>query len=98
MPALTVFQQLRVWVARALLPAAVRGVRVFWPRIPHEPSTGAWQRNLTVGSDLELLSFSPVYSCINVISSDVGKLPVKLYRWDDDFRRVEHTAHPYYRL
>lgn len=98
MSVLTPFQRLRVWVARALIPAAVYGLRVHWPRRVHEPHTGAWQRNLSDASDLSLLSFSPVYSCINVISSDIGKLPVNLYRWTDDFRRELHMAHPYFKL
>lgn len=43
--------------------------------IANEPSTGAWQRNQELkGADL--LAFHAIFSCISLISSDIGKLKI----------------------
>lgn len=42
-----------------------------------EPFTGAWQRNISLKRE-DLLSFHAVFSCISMISKDVGKLPLEL--------------------
>jgi HK97 family phage portal protein len=48
---------------------------------PHEPFLGAWQRNLSnCAGATSLLAFSAVYACVNVISSDIGKLPLRIHR------------------
>lgn len=50
---------------------------------PHEPFTGAWQRNVDLAGNVTLtspLAFSAVYACITGIASDIGKLPMTLMR------------------
>lgn len=47
---------------------------------PHEPFTGAWQRNVGLHDQVSPLSFSAVYCCITGIASDIGKLPLTLMR------------------
>ena len=43
-----------------------------------ESFTGAWQKNVVVDSDRNLLAFSAVYACVTLIANDVGKLRMKL--------------------
>jgi len=47
-----------------------------WLRI-FEPFMGAWQRNIELKRE-DLLSFHAVFSCVSIISKDVGKLPLEL--------------------
>ncbi len=66
--------------AGVLSPVDSRGG--WWPII-REPYSGAWQRNdeWTVDS---VLAHPTVYSCVTIISNDVGKLRPKLVEKDDD--------------
>jgi HK97 family phage portal protein len=41
-----------------------------------------------------MLAFSAVYGCVNVISSDIAKLPIIIEREDDDGSRTEIPRHP----
>ena len=44
---------------------------------------GAWQMNRNhPHAGLELVAFSAVYACVNVISSDVAKLPIQIFKVD----------------
>jgi HK97 family phage portal protein len=44
---------------------------------------GSWQMNRNgPHSSLELTAFSAVYACVNVISNDVAKLPVQIFKVD----------------
>jgi phage portal protein BeeE len=54
----------------------------WWPVIK-ESFTGAWQRGIAV-SATEMLTFSPVFSCITLIASDIAKLEVNLIELDSD--------------
>lgn len=54
-----------------------RGWRVF------EPFTGAWQRNIEWKRET-VLCFPAVFSCINLISSDIAKLPINYMREDSE--------------
>lgn len=47
---------------------------------PHEPFTGAWQRNIGLAESASPLSFSAVYACVTGIASDIGKLPMTVMR------------------
>ncbi|WP_355504967.1 phage portal protein [Xanthomonas cannabis] len=47
-----------------------------------EPFTGAWQRNQSIATPIELETYSTVYACMSRISSDIGKLPFTLKRRD----------------
>lgn len=51
-----------------------------WTRIL-EPFSGAWQRNISWSNET-VVSFAAVYSCMSLISSDVGKLRVRLVEMD----------------
>jgi HK97 family phage portal protein len=48
-----------------------------------EPFTGAWQRNIEWKRE-SVLSFSAIFSCITLISSDIAKLRVKLVKEIND--------------
>ena len=54
-----------------------------WHSLIHEPFTGAWQRNMELKRE-DLLTFHPVFSCISLISKDIGKLRLDLKKKQDD--------------
>ena len=60
--------------ATNLQPVSDRGG--WWPIIK-ESFAGAWQQNVEVKHD-SVMAYSPVFSCITLISSDFGKLRIKL--------------------
>lgn len=56
----------------------------WWPwGVIREPDTGAWQRNEEVRADTAL-SYFAVYSCIRLITTDIGKLCLRLVEQDAD--------------
>ncbi|APF87595.1 phage portal protein [Ralstonia solanacearum] len=48
-----------------------------------EPFTGAWQQNQTLTTRDGMLASSAVFSCVDLISSDVAKLRIKSVRLQD---------------
>lgn len=61
------------WLTKAiggLSPITGRGG---WQSIIREPFTGAWQSNQEVTQDT-ILAFSPLYACVTLIATDIGKL------------------------
>lgn len=50
---------------------------------------GAWQRNIVVESERNLLAFSAVYACVSMISQDIAKLRIRLMRYEDSGIWVE---------
>src|SRR5262245_46790559 len=48
----------------------------WWPVI-REPFTGAWQRNMELRAD-SIVTYFAVYSCVSLISTDIGKLRLRL--------------------
>lgn len=62
-----------------------------------ESFAGAWQRNVVVDNQRNLLAFSAVYACVTLISNDIGKLRLKLMEQDDDGIWSEVTAAPAFR-
>ena len=56
--------------------------RSWFPMI-REGFAGAWQRNVEIRTE-NVLTFAAVYACVTLISSDVGKLRVKLIKEDDN--------------
>jgi HK97 family phage portal protein len=68
---------------------------------PHEPFTGAWQRNLeNCGArDPSILAFTGVYACVTIISQDIAKLPARVLELlaDGITERVAKLS-PYHRL
>lgn len=61
--------------------SGVDGTRGWWPLL-RESFTGAWQSNVEVEL-ANVLTYAPVYACLRLISSDIGKLRLKLVRQDD---------------
>jgi HK97 family phage portal protein len=52
----------------------------WWP-IVHEPFTGAWQRNVEISAS-SALSYFAVYACYRLITTDIGKLCLRLVEQD----------------
>jgi HK97 family phage portal protein len=63
-------------------PLPVDGFRGWYPII-RESFTGAWQQNVEI-SVQDWLSFWPVFRCIDLISSDVAKMRLRLVSRDAD--------------
>lgn len=59
-----------------------------------ESFAGAWQRNVVIDNDRNLLAFSAVYACITLISNDIGKMRLKLMEQDDEGVWEEVTSSP----
>lgn len=57
--------------------------RIFASPSVHESYTGAWQQNVRIDTTTAL-AFHAFYSCVTLISADVGKLRPKLVERDDD--------------
>lgn len=64
-----------------LQPPSDRG-RWWWP-VVRESSTGAWQRNLVVQTE-NVLTYSPLFRCVSLISSDVAKNRLMLVEQSED--------------
>ena len=61
------------WLAKSLgglSPIAGRGG---WQSIIREPFAGAWQQNKELTQDT-ILAFSPLFACLTLIATDIGKL------------------------
>lgn len=54
-----------------------------WWSIIRESYMGAWQRNVEVTAE-NVLTYSAVFACVTLISSDIGKLGLRLVQRDDD--------------
>ena len=77
-------------------PPRVQGTNV---GVIRESYPGAWQQNaMPVPLSPPLLSFSGVYACVNIISSDIAKLPINLWRKLAKGGRELADNHPIYAL
>jgi HK97 family phage portal protein len=66
-----------------LAPAGSRGMGAWaFPSIVREPYTGAWQNNESITTPTAL-SYFAVYACITLVSTDIGKLRLRLVAQDD---------------
>lgn len=74
------FDITRAGVEKALRPADDRGA---WRSIIKEPFAGAWQKNAEVKLDTSL-TYSAIFRCIGIISSDVAKMRLRLMWRDKD--------------
>lgn len=66
-----------------------------------EPFAGAWQQGVHAASSAgpDIFANSSVYSCINIISSDIARMPVQVLRVNPKTNvRELHTQHPAYGL
>lgn len=59
-----------------------------------ESFAGAWQRNIVVESNENILKFSAVYACVSLISDDIAKLRIKVIQDEDDDGIWEETQNP----
>lgn len=77
--------------AGSLAPVDNRGG---WWGIVKESFTGAWQQNVEVKLDT-VLTYSTVFRCVSLISSDIAKMRIRLVQRDADgiWQEVENTAH-----
>jgi hypothetical protein len=68
-----------------------------WIGLIRESFPGAWQRNVTVSVDTAL-TYSAVFRCISLISSDIAKMRIKLVRLTDAgvWEETENPAFPQY--
>src|SRR5262245_22254061 len=55
----------------------------WWFPIIREPYTGAWQKNVQLTAD-SVVTYFAVYTCLSLISTDIGKLGLRLMRRTDD--------------
>lgn len=62
---------------------------------PHEPFAGAWQRNLDQSRSAgpNILAFTAIYACINVISSDIARMPLRVMKVNPKGGRKVSTQH-----
>lgn len=79
------------FIQKALRPASNAG----WFPLVSEPSAGAWQRNEPVVVETAL-SHSAVFACVNLIASDIAKLPLHITKRTGNYWTV--AAHEYSRL
>jgi len=72
-------------VGPLLAPLSSSGTGGWWPwaGIIRESFTGAWQQNVEIRVDTAL-SYYAVYSCIRLITTDIGKLCLRLVKQDAD--------------
>lgn len=64
-----------------------------WNRIlVDEPYSGAWQKNDELTSN-QKACFPTVFSCISLVSKDIGKMGLTLKRWKDGV--LQSTGHPF---
>lgn len=68
--------------------------------LPHEPFAGAWQEasRSARSAGPNILAYSAVYSCVNIISSDIARMPMRVLRPGSKGGREVHSAHPIHRL
>lgn len=64
-----------------------------WFNVIRESYPGAWQRNVEIRLE-NVLTFSAVYACVTLISSDIGKLCLRLVEQNEDeiWEPVENPA------
>jgi len=65
-------------IGQVLAPLSGRGG---WWSVIRESYMGAWQRNVEVNMDT-VLTFAAVYACLRLISTDIGKLCLRLVEQD----------------
>lgn len=68
--------------------------------IIREPFTGAWQRNISEAASMgpSVYANSAVFTCTNIISSDIAILPPQVLRVNSNGIREVHRAHPAWAL
>lgn len=80
---------------RALPLSPIQDGRGGWHPLVREPYAGAWQRNQELRTDTAL-THPTLYSCVTLITGDIGKLRPKLVQFDEVagiWRETRNTAH-----
>lgn len=74
---------LAVWVAKQMTLSGVseRGWFTLW-NSGDDTHTGSWQQDVPGMSTEAVLAFAPVYACVTLISSDIGKVCLRLMGLD----------------
>lgn len=62
-----------------------------WRNIVHEPFSGAWQQNAELTNE-ETICFHAVFSCISLISQDMGKLGLDLKKENNGIFEIVKDA------
>lgn len=57
-----------------------------WFSLIREPFGGAWQSDVHIDGDREVLSFSAVFACVTSIANDISKMGVKKMVYDEELR------------
>jgi HK97 family phage portal protein len=65
------------------VPASALSDNGGWWRTITESFSGAWQRNVVIESERNLLAFSAVYACVSMIANDIAKLNIRLMEYND---------------
>jgi HK97 family phage portal protein len=63
----------------------------WWFPIIREPYTGAWQRNVQLKAD-SVVTYFAVYTCLSLITTDIGKLRLRLMRETESGLLVEDKS------
>lgn len=63
----------------------------WWFPVIREPFSGAWQRNIELRAE-SVVTYFAVYSCISLISTDIGKLRLRLMVENEDGLKQETTS------
>lgn len=66
--------KIKAWGKKTLKP--VSGLSRGWGKV-YEPFTGAWERNMEICKE-DQATFYAIFSCISLISKDIGKMPINL--------------------
>lgn len=72
---------------------SVERSRGWWP-IVQEGFAGAWQRNIVTRTE-DILTYHAVYACLRLISTDIGKLRIKVVEQGQDDIWTETTNSAY---
>jgi HK97 family phage portal protein len=80
-------------IGKATVAPAGPSGRWLWPSAPwgngDRGPPGSWQRNMNgPHGGYDLMAFSAVYACVNTIASDIAKLPIQIFRLEDNGART----------
>lgn len=92
--------KVRGWLARSArmfttVPTTGGAGNGSWFGLVREPWGGAWQADIQVSSQQNILAFSAVFSCVTVIASDIAKLRIKLVDESTDGISTELKNSPF---
>lgn len=86
-----------VMSSKAIVPVSpypINGGTRGWMTLVEESFPGAWQQNVTLRSQSDLLAFPPIYACVTLIAGDIAKLRMRLTALTDDDVWLESAVKP----